>query len=145
MLKSSLAAALTTSSPTLAATTATPTTASTWIAYVSHLYSQVDRFSSAHHYINKTEEDLINHVSRTALEFHREEEERFDHYYQLIKGGALDEWAKQGTRLAGKRGVVSTPTFFVNGSECVVVDSGSVEKWEEIVKQLLENGQLKGS
>lgn len=142
MLKSSLAAALTTTSPTLTATHSAPTVSSTWIAYVAYLYAQVDRFSSSHHYINKTEEDLINHVSRCALDFHHHTEQHFDHYYQLIKGGQLEEWARQAVRLAGKRGVVATPTFFVNGSECVVVDSSTtVDRWEEIVRQLLENGK----
>ena len=140
MLKSSLAAALTASSPALTASSTPASVHSTWIAYASQLYAQVDRFSSKDHYHNKTEEDLINHVSRCALEFHRDAEERFDHYYQLVKGDALDEWAKQHTRLAAKRGVVATPTFFVNGSECVVVDSSSTDKWDEIIKQLLENG-----
>ena len=144
MLKSSLAAALTTTSPTLTAASSAPTVSSTWIAYVGHLYTQVDRFSSRNHYMNKTEEDLLNHVSRCVLEFHHEDEPRFDQYYQLIKSEALDEWAKQSIRLAAKRGVVSTPTFFVNGSECVVVDSSSTDKWEEIIKQLLANGKTTG-
>ena len=145
MLKSSLAASLTTASPTLTAATTAPTISSTWIGYVTQLYSQVDRFSSANHYINKTEEDLLNHVTRCVLDFHGQEEEHFDYYYQLIKGDALDEWAKQCTRLAAKRGIVSTPTFFLNGSECVVVDSAATEQWEVIVKQLVESGQEMGT
>ena len=144
MLKSSLAAALTASSPTVAASGASASVSSTWVSYVGHLYQQSDRFSSRQHYMNKTEEDLINHLSRCCIEYRAEPEERFEHYYQLIKGDGLDEWAKQHTRLAAKRGVVSTPAFFVNGSEVVVLDSSSTDKWEEIVKQLLESGKTAG-
>ena len=144
MLKSSLAATLTTASPALTASQSAPTVSSTWIAYVQQLYAQVDRFSGSH-YINKTEEDLVNHVSRCVLEFHREVEDRFEQYYRLIRGDALDEWAKQSCRLAAKRGIVATPTFFVNGSECLVVDSSSVDKFEEIVKQLLDEGATTGA
>ena len=77
--------------------------ASTWIRYVDFLYRQVDRFSSAGHYENKTGEDLVNHCARCVLEFFKEEEERFDGYHASISGSTLEGWSKEPMRLAAKR------------------------------------------
>ena len=118
MLRSSLCAASSASasrSPAPASASATqrsfPSTeplAATWVSYAAFLYAQVDRFRHSH-YHNKTEDDLVAHLARCVLEFYHDEEERYDAYYQTIDSDALDQWAKESCRIAGKR-VAVTPT-----------------------------------
>jgi hypothetical protein len=104
MLKSSLCAALRGAEVNVSPTSSRgEVVASTWIAYVSFLYAQVDRFSHRAHYKNKTGDDLIAHVSTCVKEFFKEDEDKFDQYYQTINGDTLDSWAKEAMRLATKR------------------------------------------
>ena len=106
LLKSSLAAALRGAELSASAersSTAGAAAASAWTDYASFIFAQVDRFSHASHYENKTGGDLINHVSRCVLESFKEDEERFDVYHALISGDQLDAWAKEPIRLAAKR------------------------------------------
>ena len=141
MLKSSLAAALRgaelASSPTPSAAAS-----ATWAKYASFLYAQVDRFSHASHYENKTGGDLIDHCARCVVEFFKEEEDRFDVYHaQLSKGEELDGWAKESMRLATKRGVTTTPTSFVNGVQAALLDSSTSEDaWVDLIQTLEKQG-----
>ena len=142
MLKSSLAAALRgaelspSPSPSVSAS-------STWARYAAFLYQQVDRFSHAGHYDNKTGGDLIDHCARCVVEFFKEEEERFDVYHAQISGEQLDAWAKEPMRLASKRGVTSTPTFFINSVQAALLDSSTTEDaWCNLIHTLEQQGGI---
>jgi len=104
--------------------------------FISHLFQNRDRYNSEA-FATKTHQDLWALIRTLIQEF--DDTLPAD---QLVKditdeGSAIASRAKTSIRYAISRGVWSTPTFFINGSEVPQLESSSTLKdWHTFLNDL---------
>ena len=103
---------------------------------ISHFYQHQEAFnSSAFH--TKTREDLFTLIERIAKDF--DPDLPMADLIQDIRedSGEIANRAKTTNRYAAKRGIWSTPTFLINGSEVPQLESSStIQDWQKFLAAL---------
>jgi len=111
-----------------------------WVQFVSYLFENASDFKNDIHY-KKSEEDLNNLLVSHIVKFSKMDEKEIKEIANIkskIEGDSAYLAAKPPIRLAAKRGVWSTPTFFINGSEATTLSSSSdMKSWEKAIDELL--------
>ncbi len=105
-------------------------------AFISHLYQHQQRFSSEV-FQTKTRQDLLRLIERLAAEFDSEQPAPDLVNAVSSDSGAIANRAKASIRYAASRGVWSTPTFIVNGSEVPQLESSAtISDWQKFLASL---------
>jgi len=108
-----------------------------WVQFVSYLFENSSDFKNDLHY-KKTEEDLYNLLASHIVKFSKIDEKEIGNIKTKMESESAYSAAKPPIRLAAKRGVWSTPTFFINGSEATGLGSSTDQKaWEKVIADLL--------
>lgn len=103
--------------------------------FFSYLYDRQETFSQDA-FEQKTHLDLLCLVSELAAEFTGQHDKAY--WVEQLQAEAIAQEAKAPIRFSIVRGVWSTPTFFVNGSEASsLTSSSSLKDWKEVLQPLL--------
>eukprot|EP00343_Euplotes_focardii_P009828 CAMPEP_0205828938 /NCGR_PEP_ID=MMETSP0206-20130828/36537_1 /ASSEMBLY_ACC=CAM_ASM_000279 /TAXON_ID=36767 /ORGANISM="Euplotes focardii, Strain TN1" /LENGTH=237 /DNA_ID=CAMNT_0053131203 /DNA_START=2 /DNA_END=712 /DNA_ORIENTATION=+ len=113
----------------------------TFIQFAEVLFDQQKEFLNASQ-CKKTEEDLKERLAELGSKFLLHKRDDFvskSHILERMAAPRSSTLSKRSTRLAAKRGVWSTPTFFLNGSEVTNLgSSSSTQDWVIKIKALLK-------
>jgi len=101
----------------------------------SDLYDRQREFSHQA-FEQKTHQDLLNWLAEFAAD--ETDQTNKGQWIEQLQDEAIAQQAKAPIRFGILRGVWSTPTFFVNGSEATSLSSSStLEDWKETLQPLL--------
>lgn len=101
----------------------------------TYLYDRQEQFSQDA-FEQKTHLDLLHLLAEFAADFTGQADKT--NWLEQLRDEAIAKEAKAPIRFSIIRGVWSTPTFFVNGSQAdSLTSSSTLEDWHEIVQPLL--------
>jgi len=109
-----------------------------WFEVANYLYDKQDEFLNEPSK-KRTEEEVNAHLARHIVKFLKADEKQVEAVKNEIEQEATLNAVKPSFRLAIKRGVWQSPTFFINGSEATSISSKSeMEAWQALLDPLIK-------